>query len=1017
MSDKVNQKVRTAVRKVPLSRFETPLNIERPSLQHGNVSSGEDDFVAVGQQDVEQTNVEKGKKRAGMKSKATRSPRRKHVNVEKGKKMNYLTTRCAPSLVVGLRNSLHHGIEESVRNIGFGHILEFKLDGIDDRALVFFLMNHIRDEPLSIVVGSKVLPINVAAVHAVLGIPIGGVKIYYLDNLECDDMIADFVSIPRARFFTSAIIEKIASADRESHDGYLSYGKLPLRERIGSCYANIGDGPGGQGHVLESVTSSAGFLYGKAAGVVKIHPAAKAKRDHIVKEKGVKHHDKHRSPPADDNTKRSKSKGQSASKTMEYRHIPYGFLHLQPLLRGLVDHISDGQQKMVFISALELHDNDVDEAIIKINEAHKDIEEAQQKFASEIKHMFGDLVGHLLNTESPRDIRRKRRAERPLGGSSLNVKRKSQIPRDVSPVHIDSGDDCPEIVVERSPQPSAGHIDSGDDCPEIVVERSPQPSAGHIDSGDDCPEIVVERSPQSSAGQSSFEQQEVAHAPSDTHVQHEVEQTVTVESVHEEVIHAELPTDVQHEGTELGVDARAQQEILTPATDTPVQHETTQPEATTVEHVEVELPAADTTDEVIRESDTCVQRSGVFDGDFNYEDWNEVGNILRELNEDPTQVSLRKEYDIKEAAALTGEKEKAKKIISARKLKSNTKKATRANKRKITQARRMKEVKSVEKKLRNLFLYPKDLGVDATFVSSSLDVQMIIPSPFKPPYVPRQPPDTTLVVALKTLIFTNDSFEMRTLIKYRENLPLGTFSSLLIVSSKKDLINSFREGKECECCFIDLFGKCIIDDDKEIRRRCAGYRVILPTFISQIILFENYTSESQYYENTVPSLLDERLKAHDLLNASLVFLPVHSRGHWTVYCVNMIHHQIDILDSYPCSWGFPYIDVPKQVLVNDCGFFVMLFLEHYDGERRKFDVPIIPEKGTQYRAELMYYLFFHKMNEARGPSLELFELLAPGKTEHNVIEGTQQIIDSSDATKVGVASRDVEKDDVASRDD
>ncbi|KAG8050766.1 hypothetical protein GUJ93_ZPchr0009g973 [Zizania palustris] len=674
------------------------------------------------------------------------------------------------------------------------------------------------------------------------------IMIYYLDNLECDDMIADFVSIPRARFFTSAIIEKIASADRESHDGYLSYGKLPLRERIGSCYANIGDGPGGQGHVLESVTSSAGFLYGKAAGVVKIHPAAKAKRDHIVKEKGVKHHDKHRSPPADDNTKRSKSKGQSASKTMEYRHIPYGFLHLQPLLRGLVDHISDGQQKMVFISALELHDNEVDEAIIKINEAHKDIEEAQQKFASEIKHMFGDLVGHSLNTESPRDIRRKRRAERPLGGSSLNVKRKYQIPRDVSPVHIDSGDDCPEIVVERSPQPSAGHIDSGDDCPNIVVERSPQ----------------------SSARQSSFEQQEVAHASSDTHVQHEVEQTVTVESVHEEVIHAELPTDVQHEGTELGVDARAQQEILTPATDTPVQHETTQPEATTVEHVEVELPAADTTDEVIRESDTCVQRSGVFDGDFNYEDWNEVGNILRELNEDPTQVSLRKEYDIKEAAALTGEK-----------------------------------------------------------------------------------------------------------------------------------------GKECECCFIDLFGKCIIDDDKEIRIRCAGYRVILPTFISQIILFENYTSESQYDENTVPSLLDERLKAHDLLNASLVFLPVHSRGHWTVYCVNMIHHQIDILDSYPCSWGFPYIDVPKQVLVNDCGFFVMLFLEHYDGERRKFDVPIIPEKGTQYRAELMYYLFFHKMNEARGPSLELFELLAPGKTEHNVIEGTQQIIDSSDVTKVGVASRDV----------
>ncbi|KAG8094780.1 hypothetical protein GUJ93_ZPchr0012g21566 [Zizania palustris] len=120
---------------------------------------------------------------------------------------------------------------------------------------------------------------------------------------------------------------------------------------------------------------------------------------------------------------------------------------------------------------------------------------------------------------------------------------------------------------------------------------------------------------------------------------------------------------------------------------------------------------------------------------------------------------------------------------------------------------------------------------------------------------------------------------------------------------------------------------------------------------------------------------------------------------------------------YFSSWGLPYIDVPKQMLVNDCGFFVMLFLEHYDGEHRKFDVPIIPERGTQYRAELMYYMFFHNMNEARGPSLELFELLAPGKTRHNVTEGTQQIIGSSDAMKDGVSSCDVEKDDVASRDD
>ncbi|KAG8088364.1 hypothetical protein GUJ93_ZPchr0010g10449 [Zizania palustris] len=358
------------------------------------------------------------------------------------------------------------------------------------------------------------------------------IMIYYLDNLECEDMIADFVSIPRARFFTSTIIEKIASADR--------------------------------------------------------------------------------------------------------------------------DYLSDGWQKREFLAALDLHDKDVDAAIIKMNEAHKEIVEAQQKIVSEIKSIFGDLVGSSLNTKSPRDARRKAVL------SSPNVKRKSQTSREVSPAHTDSGDDGPEIVVEHSPQLSAG--------------------------------------------QSSFEQQEAAHELADTYVQHEVEQTVTVESVQEEVTLVALPNVVQHEATKSGVDARVQQETLPLAIATPVQHEPTQPAATTVVHDEVELPAAD---------------------------WNEVGNILRELNEDPTQVSLRKEYDIKEAVALTREK----------------------------------------------------------------------------------------------------------------------------------------------------------------------------------------------------------------------------------------------------------------------------------------------ERGTQYRAELMYYMFFHKMNEARGPSLKLFELLAPGKTGHNVIEGTQQIIGSSDAMKDGVASCDVEKDDVASRDD
>ncbi|KAG8096437.1 hypothetical protein GUJ93_ZPchr0013g36126 [Zizania palustris] len=172
--------------------------------------------------------------------------------------------------------------------------------------------------------------------------------------------------------------------------------------------------------------------------------AAKDKRVHpVAKDKGPKPHAKHRSPPpANANTKRSKTKGQSMSKTNEHRYSPHGFLHLQPFLRG---------------------------------QAHKEIDKAQQNIVSEIKSIFSDLIASSLNTESPRDARRKRRAERPLGTSSPNIKWKSQTPREVSPAHIDGGDDGLEIIVEDSPQLSAG--------------------------------------------QSSFEQQEAAPAPADTYVQ------------------------------------------------------------------------------------------------------------------------------------------------------------------------------------------------------------------------------------------------------------------------------------------------------------------------------------------------------------------------------------------------------------------------------------------------------------------------------------------------------------------
>lgn len=110
-----------------------------------------------------------------------------------------------------------------------------------------------------------------------------------------------------------------------------------------------------------------------------------------------------------------------------------------------------------------------------------------------------------------------------------------------------------------------------------------------------------------------------------------------------------------------------------------------------------------------------------------------------------------------------------------------------------------------------------------------------------------------------------------------------------------------------------------------------------------------------------------------------IFLPVHCNQHYCLYCFNMYHGQIDILDplkygqqydkdrfhSGVCTrvrerlnsilrrmtngmspdmsnWEMTYVDVPSQVLVNDCLFFCMMYIERYHGFLRTMQPEISP---------------------------------------------------------------------------
>ncbi|PUZ70253.1 hypothetical protein GQ55_2G212100 [Panicum hallii var. hallii] len=148
-----------------------------------------------------------------------------------------------------------------------------------------------------------------------------------------------------------------------------------------------------------------------------------------------------------------------------------------------------------------------------------------------------------------------------------------------------------------------------------------------------------------------------------------------------------------------------------------------------------------------------------------------------------------------------------------------------------------------------------------------------------------------------------------------------------------------------------------------------------------------------------------RFTADELIFAALVFLPVCHNHHWSLYCINRYHNQIDILDPldwaqkedqdryhaaicgpiqerlnellyvftngvFPAigQWDMPYVPVPKQkIRSNDCVFFCMLYMENYKGSTREMDISFESLKGNEIRAQFLHYLIFHKQNKAPHP--------------------------------------------------
>ncbi|CAN6357292.1 unnamed protein product [Urochloa humidicola] len=257
---------------------------------------------------------------------------------------------------------------------------------------------------------------------------------------------------------------------------------------------------------------------------------------------------------------------------------------------------------------------------------------------------------------------------------------------------------------------------------------------------------------------------------------------------------------------------------------------------------------------------------------------------------------------------------------------------------------------------------------------------------------------------------------MRNRIANDENLQEMTridFSVFLSYDGK-DLLTTFADDKFGESNLLDYIVHCLRYDDIVHKQESIGYRVFLTTGLwtaAQDVVKEymdDGKTETEPFK-IMREHLEVQTEHYDVTKAKLIFMPACDGHHYFLYCINLIHNRIDILDSidywwtrtdylsrhqpvwdmplinqafkkitkgkFPTfyNWSRPFISVPKQAGPSDCMFFVWKYMEFWDGDR--LNIKINPFLGMIYRIEMMHYTVFHALNQADLPDvLDIFRL-------------------------------------------
>ncbi|KAL6591826.1 hypothetical protein ACP70R_049689 [Stipagrostis hirtigluma subsp. patula] len=294
-------------------------------------------------------------------------------------------------------------------------------------------------------------------------------------------------------------------------------------------------------------------------------------------------------------------------------------------------------------------------------------------------------------------------------------------------------------------------------------------------------------------------------------------------------------------------------------------------------------------------------------------------------------------------------------------------------------------------------------------------------SPFKPGMCNRTPPSNDKALALRAFLCDADSL--------LKDKVVMEYDVLRIDGS--EVMKSFGDATFTDTCFMQAFSKCIAYDDQHNRPECYGYRIFIDPAVSLLSYYTLISSvhvlnvewmkrdlpNPQFDLSELKSALERTLPTTDLKHAKMIMIPVLHSSHWVVYCVNIVHSRIDVLDSMDYSskggttfdewhrnvgqrvidrlslglkkvssaklppfegWKRHQIPVPTmRENSNDCAFFSMKYSEFYDGEHARLITDIYPYYGEHtylntdiyegqsqaLRAEMLHYLVFHPANK------------------------------------------------------